>query len=54
MVDWNGRDGRRNTSLTEKNKDEGGTFRDDISRQSTDDKVYSLAHSVREEKKKLV
>jgi len=31
MVDWDGRDGRCNASLTETNKDEGGTFRDDIS-----------------------
>jgi len=28
MVDWNGGDRRHNTSLTETNKDEGGTFRD--------------------------
>jgi len=32
MVDWNGGDGRHNTSLTETNEDEGGTFRDDIGR----------------------
>jgi len=30
MVDWNGRDGRCNTSLTETNEDEGGTFRVNI------------------------
>jgi len=32
MVDWDGGDGRCNASLTEINEDEGGTFRDDISR----------------------
>jgi len=30
MADWDSRDGRCNASLTEKNEDEGGTFRDDI------------------------
>jgi len=30
MVDWNGGDMRHNTSLTETNEDEGGTFRDNI------------------------
>jgi len=53
MVGWDGGDGRCNTSLTETNKDEGGTFRDDIGRQSTNDKVYSLAHSVKGRKEEI-
>jgi len=53
MVDWNGGDRRCNTSLTETNEDEGGTIRDNVGRQSADDKVHSLVHSTKGRKEEI-
>jgi len=48
MVDWNSGDGRRNTSLTETNKDEGEPSETMSADEVLMDKVYSLAHSTKE------